>query len=222
MRQRVSTHIACDSAMTKSYHKSCGHVSMQGNDESHNLDASVTTTKLLKQSSSLLALKDASSLSQGSTTSSGYCSDTNLCDPPREETSATKVIQQQGSSKHRTSLDRDSRGSSSRSNDGPTMNMSKNSNCTNYENCIVDTSSSKQYENFSPPNLACAPPLPPKPVQKAPHYENQPLVFNHMKANSKLPSNSFSSTSSASHEDYSAQMLSTCEPVSPNAEKLSR
>jgi len=209
--------------MTKGYHKSCGRESVQTSDENLHVDLPITTTELLKQSPSLQALIDASSLSQGSTASSGYCSDTNLCDTPKEQfqSNATKVIQPQGSFKHCTSIERDSKENRTTSSDGtasPAINMPKNLTCTNYENCSMSASSSIQYENFSPLN---PPPLPPKSVKKAPYYENQPQVFSNMKADSKLHSNSCSSTSSASQQDYSTQMQSTCEPVSTKAERSS-
>jgi len=120
--------------MTKGYHKSCGRESVQTSDENLHVDLPITTTELLKQSPSLQALIDASSLSQGSTASSGYCSDTNLCDTPKEQfqSSATKIILPQGSFKHHALVEKDSKESSS--SDGGTttsaISMSKNSTCT--------------------------------------------------------------------------------------------
>ena len=210
--------------MIKSYHKGCGRESMQANDESQHVDLPCTSSWLLKQSPSLQALKDTSGLSQSSTASSGYCSDTSQCDPSREDfqSSTTKVIQQQGSCKHHSSLDRNRKGSNNTNNDGtatPSINTSKHSTGQMYENCFVRASSSKQYENFSPLNPLLTPPLPPRSVKKTPLYENQPPVLSNPKTSPEHPSNNCSSTSTV---DCSTQTQSTCEPVSPTTEKLSR
>jgi len=191
----MSTHISCDSAMVKSYHKSCsGYDSLQRSDEClrQNLSAPQMKSWLLANNPSLCVATETPCSSQGSTDSSGYSSDTSQCEPHSEQSSFTKMFHLQGSCKRLSCHDK------KKENGIAVMNTSS----------TYPPLKSNNYENFCLKDSQCTPPLPPKLAKKTPYYENHHTELTNSKTSSLTPP--------------SAQTQSTCNPASPTAEGLSR
>jgi len=79
-KERSATQISCDGLKFKSYQSYEDEPSVQPSDGSQQQsdDVLCSTTSLLKQNPALQALNDYNGLSQGSTASSGYCSDSGI------------------------------------------------------------------------------------------------------------------------------------------------
>ncbi|XP_065886968.1 uncharacterized protein [Dysidea avara] len=205
---QISAHISCDSAMSKSYHESCsGFDSLQRSDEGQSMNLSAPQMKswLLTYNPSLHAAKDTPCSSQGSADSSGYSSDTSLCDPHGELSTAKKMFHLQGSYKLLSCHDKKKKGSC----DEGSVVMKTSLTYPPYK--------PNNYENVSLKDPLHTPPLPPRSVKKTPYYENQTEVIS-KKINSKHSAN----PSPTSPKDCSTQTQSTCNPVSPTVEELRR